>query len=113
MFKHIKLTTDTSSWTTCINPNMSNKEIEKHFLNEFFDVGVYPIEKMEKVAKVEFLTDYIVSFDGKFLGAIGLREHFNAVRISGYNFKEAELTLYNIYDHLLNVRILKEFTNIS
>ena len=113
MFKHIKLTTATSSWNTCINPNMSNEEIENHFLNKFFDVAVCPIEKMEQVVKVEFLTDYIVSFDGKFLGAIGLREHFDAVKISGYNFKEAELTLYNKYDHLLNVRIVKELTNIS
>ena len=113
MFKHIKLTTASSSWNTCINPNMSDEEIEKYFLNKFFDVGLYPIEKMEQVVKVEFLTDYIVSFDGKFLGAIGLREHFDAVRISGYNFKEAELTLYNKYDHLLNVRILKQTINIS
>ena len=113
MFKHIKLITASSSWNTCINPNMSDEEIEKYFLNKFFDVGVCPIEKMEKVVKVEFLTDYLVSFDGKFLGAIGLREHFNSVKISGYNFKEAELTLYNKYDHLLNVRILEELTNIS
>ena len=113
MFKHIKLTTASSSWNACINPNMSDEEIEKYFLNKFFDVGLYPIEKMEQVIKVEFLTDYIVSFDGKFLGAIGLREHFAAVNISGYNFKEAELTLYNKYDHLLNVRILKQTINIS
>ena len=113
MFKHIKLTTASSSWNTCINPNMSDEEIEKYFYNKFFDVGLYPIEKMEQVIKVEFLTDYIVSFDVKFLGAIGLREHFDAVKISGYNFKEAELTLYNKYEHLLNVRILKELTNIS
>lgn len=113
MFKHIKLTTASNSWNTCINPNMSDEEIEKYFLNKFFDVGLYPIEKMEQVVKVEFLTDYTVSFDGKFLGAIGLKEHFDAVKISGYNFKEAELTLYNKYDHFLNVRILKQTINIS
>lgn len=113
MFKHIKLTTVSSSWITCINPNMSNEEIEKHFLNEFFDVGVYPIEKMEKVLKVEFLTDYLVSFNGRTLGAIGAIQYFKCVKVSGYNEEDARLNLYNNYDTIRGLNFINSQINIS
>ncbi|MFZ2715315.1 MAG: hypothetical protein WAX68_09770 [Streptococcus suis] len=60
MFKHIKLTTASSSWNTCINPNMSDEEIEKYFLNKFFDVGSDEVEKIVFPIAVSFEgLDYI------------------------------------------------------
>ena len=52
MFKKVTIYTSNTNWTTSVNPQMTNEEIEKYFLNKFFDVGVYPVEKMEKVIKV-------------------------------------------------------------
>lgn len=113
MFKHIKLTTRSSSWITCINPNMSNEDIEKEFLNKSFDVGSYPIEQLETVEKVEFLNNYIVSFHGRIAGAIGAKQFFNAVSVTGYNKEDARLNLYNSYDSILNLVFISEDTNIS
>jgi len=45
-----KVYTKTESWET--NINGTDEEIKNYFLGNFFDVGVYPIEKMEKVEKV-------------------------------------------------------------
>lgn len=113
MFKHIKLITETSNWITCINPSMSNKEIEKDFLNKFFDVGPYPVEKIEEVLKVEFLTDYLVSFNGRTLGAIGAIQHFDCVKVSGYNEEDARLNLYNNYDTIRGLAFINSQINIS
>ncbi len=51
--QHILLTTDKgTSWETAVNG--TEKTIKDYFLNNFFNVGVYPVEKMEMVCKVEF-----------------------------------------------------------
>jgi hypothetical protein len=68
MFKHIQLTTKSSSWKTSINPNMENEEITKNFLHKYFDVGLYPTEQMENIVKVEFL--YNATFTGKSWGQL-------------------------------------------
>jgi len=50
--KSAKLTTETGfSWITSING--TDQEIQAYFLNQFLDVGKYPVEKMERVIKVE------------------------------------------------------------
>lgn len=51
----VKLTTTSGhSWET--NINGSDKEIYDYFLNQWFDVGCYPIEKIEKVVSCEILS---------------------------------------------------------
>ena len=48
----VKITTESGeSWTTPIN--VSLEAAKNYFLGQLFDVGVYPVEKMEKVTKVE------------------------------------------------------------
>lgn len=105
MFKHIKLTTKTSSWKTSINPNMENKEIKEKFLNKFFDVGSYPNEKLEKVEKVEFL--YSATFTGKQFEAIGKEKTFKNIKVFGTDEKDASMNLYNNYEHISNLKIIQ------
>ena len=52
MFKKVTICTTNTNWTTSVNPDLSDEEIEKYFLNKYFDVGNYPVEKMEKVIKI-------------------------------------------------------------
>ncbi len=52
--RHIILSTDQgTSWETEING--TDKEIKDYYVNKFFNVGVYPVEKMEMIKKVEFV----------------------------------------------------------
>lgn len=44
-------TTSGHTWTTDING--TDYEICRYFLNQWFDVGVYPVEKIEKVIRVD------------------------------------------------------------
>ena len=58
--KAVKLTTESGySWYTSVSDASTNKDIEKYFLNQYFDIAQYPQEKLEKVVKVEFLPDEI------------------------------------------------------
>ena len=48
----VKVTTESGyDWSTHINGTI--KYAKKYFMGNMFDVGVYPVEKMEKVVKVE------------------------------------------------------------
>lgn len=38
------------TWSTSING--TDEEINKYFMGQYFDVGVFPVEKMEKVVSV-------------------------------------------------------------
>lgn len=50
----VKVTTTSGiTWSTSING--TKEEIEYYFLGVYFNVGIYPVEKMEKVIKVEIL----------------------------------------------------------
>jgi hypothetical protein len=52
----VRVTTESGhSWTTSING--THEEIRKYFIDNKFDVGTYPVEKMEKVVGVDFLED--------------------------------------------------------
>lgn len=106
MFKHVKVTTKTSEWETSISPNMENHEIEKYFLNTFFDVGVYPVEKMEKVIKVEFL--YNANFTGVNVGSLGTAQNFKDVKVFAEDKEAARVNLYADYEHISNLEI-KQF----
>jgi len=44
-------TTSGHTWGTDING--SDESITEYFLGKFFDIGVYPEERLEKVVKVE------------------------------------------------------------
>lgn len=112
MFKHIRLTTNTSNWATCINPNLSDEEIEKAFLNKFFDVAVYPKEKREQVVKVEFLTDYVASFNGKLKESADDSQFLTNIKVSAYNEDEALVKLHDEYE-FTDLVIEKLNTNIS
>ena len=103
MFKVIKVTTKSSNWTTSINPNMDNNDIKNHFINKYFDIGIYPIEKMEKCTKIEFL--YSATFNGTILGAIGEKQTFKNIEVFGDDEIQAELNLYDNYEHLSNISI--------
>ena len=50
----VKVTTASTHWVTEINGGI--KAAEDYFLNNYFDTGAYPIERMEKPFKVEQLT---------------------------------------------------------
>ena len=43
-------TEDGTQWATSING--TNSEIRKYFMSNYFDVGVYPKEKMSKVVNL-------------------------------------------------------------
>jgi hypothetical protein len=59
MLKSAKLTTTTGyTWKTSISATASYESTIEYFLGKYFDVGIYPIEKLEKVVKFEI-------FDGK------------------------------------------------
>lgn len=52
--KTAKLTTATGyTWSTSVSATASYESIIQYFLGQTFDVGTYPIEKLEKVVKVE------------------------------------------------------------
>lgn len=56
MLKSVKLTTEQgTTWATSVNGSLDNEEIAKYFMNNFFNVGIFPKEKLEKVVKIEFL----------------------------------------------------------
>lgn len=56
MLKTVKLTTEQgTTWATSVNGSLENEEIAKYFMYNFFNVGVFPKEKLEKVIKIEFL----------------------------------------------------------
>ena len=60
--KYAKVTTTSGhNWTTPINGSFS--EIVSYFLGKRFDIGIFPIEKMERVIKVE-----VFGIDGSFEG---------------------------------------------
>ena len=53
--KYATLTTDSGyTWSTDINGTIES--IYSYFLGKYFDVGVYPEEKMEIVSKVSIFT---------------------------------------------------------
>jgi len=61
MIKSAKPTTTTGyTWKTSISATTSYEyeSTIEYFLGKYFDVGIYPIENLEKVVKVEI-------FDGK------------------------------------------------
>jgi len=48
----VKVTTESGhSWTTDISVTI--EKARKYFLNRSFNVGLYPVESIEKVVKVE------------------------------------------------------------
>ena len=101
--KAIKLTTKTTSWTTDINPKLTNNYISEHFLGNVVDVGRYPEEKMEVIFQVEFL--YLASFTGTKVDSNDSIESFKDVRVFGEDEVQAELNLYINYEHLSNIEI--------
>lgn len=48
-------TTSGCTWETSISAQSTQKSINEYFLNKYFNVGIYPIEKMEKVIKAELI----------------------------------------------------------
>ena len=56
MLKSVKLTTEQGTiWATSVNGQLTNEEIASYFMGNGFNVGVYPVEKIETVCKIEFL----------------------------------------------------------
>jgi hypothetical protein len=54
MLKSAKLTTTTGyTWKTSISATASYESTIEYFLGKYFDVGIYPIENLEKVVKIE------------------------------------------------------------
>ena len=53
--KTTKVYTKSTNWTTSVNG--TEEEIKDYFLNRWFNVGTYPVERMEKVIKVEILKE--------------------------------------------------------
>jgi hypothetical protein len=54
--KSVKLTTKQgTTWTTSVNGQLDNETIAKYFMGNSFNVGIYPVEKIETVSKIEFL----------------------------------------------------------
>jgi len=50
----VKVTTTSGhNWSTSINPPFSGAQ--KYFMNQYFNIGSYPVEKMERVVKVELI----------------------------------------------------------
>lgn len=47
------ITTSGTHWETSING--TEEEINNYFLGTYFNVGMYPMEQLEKVVKVEFI----------------------------------------------------------
>jgi hypothetical protein len=41
------------NYSTSVNPKCSEEDIKKYFLNKWFNVGVYPVENMQKCVSVE------------------------------------------------------------
>lgn len=41
------------NYSTNVNPKCSNQEIEKYFVGNYFDMGFYPIENMQKCINIE------------------------------------------------------------
>ena len=51
----VRLTTTSGhTWTTSVSNETTEATANDYFLNQWFDVGLYPVEKMEMVVKVEF-----------------------------------------------------------
>lgn len=46
----IKIDTKTNHWYTNVNTDLEGTK--KYFLGKFFNIGIYPAEKMEKVNSV-------------------------------------------------------------
>lgn len=56
MLKSVKITTKQgTTWTTSVNGQLDDEEIARYFMGNSFNVGVYPVEKIETVCKIEFL----------------------------------------------------------
>lgn len=54
--KAVKCTCENGeTWTTDINGNCSIQEIESYFVGQYFDMGIYPKEDLQKCIKVELL----------------------------------------------------------
>jgi hypothetical protein len=52
--EHIRVTTESGySWETTING--TEEDIKKYFLGVYFNIGVYPHEKLERVVSVIFI----------------------------------------------------------
>ena len=51
----VRLTTTSGhTWTTSVSNETTEATANDYFLNQRFDIGLYPVEKMEMVVKVEY-----------------------------------------------------------
>jgi hypothetical protein len=41
------------NYSTNVNPKATDEEIQKYFVNNYFDVGIFPHENLQKVIKIE------------------------------------------------------------
>lgn len=54
-FKTVECTTTSGySWKTSVNRTSTLESVCQYFLGQWFDIGVYPVEKMEKVIGLRF-----------------------------------------------------------
>lgn len=47
-------TTCGHSWKTSVSSQTTKEDAEKYFVGQMFNIGVFPEEKMAKVARIEF-----------------------------------------------------------
>ena len=48
---HVKVTTKTAEWTSRFNGDI--RKAKEYFIGKFFNVGDYPVERMECVTSVK------------------------------------------------------------
>lgn len=53
----VKFENESYNYITAVNPKLSNKEIEDYFIGKYFNVGVYPVENIQKCIGIDFI-DY-------------------------------------------------------
>lgn len=103
--KTIKVCTNNYSWVT--SANGTQKELNVYFVGKLFDVGIYPIEKLELCIKVEILNTYLATFSGRHLNAIGVNERFVNVEVVTVNENDALLKLYDDYESIRSLQLTK------
>jgi hypothetical protein len=50
----VKFADNKYNYVTSINPQCTLEEVTKHFVNTYFDMGIFPIENVQKCIDIEY-----------------------------------------------------------
>ena len=52
---HVIFENSTYNYFTSVSKNSTKEALEKYFVNQSFNVGIYPSEKMQKCTSIKFV----------------------------------------------------------